>query len=142
MPDRPRTLASAGKPRRHAHQPPAFWEIRPGSGALNEIEAKAVVKELERLCIQQGYSGTVGVVTSFRAQANRISEAMRFRSSSICRALSFIEGITSYKFLHHSVDGWEIHSSNSQKAVVRDCRNGDTSRWTRLAPGGPIRHRS
>lgn len=48
--------------------------VRPGSGALNEIEAKAVVKELERLCIQQGYNGTVGVVTPFRAQANRIRD--------------------------------------------------------------------
>jgi very-short-patch-repair endonuclease len=48
--------------------------VRPGTGALNEIEAKAVVKELERLCIQQGYSGTVGVVTPFRAQANRIRD--------------------------------------------------------------------
>jgi superfamily I DNA and/or RNA helicase len=46
--------------------------VRPGTGALNEIEAKAVVKELEWLGIQQGYSGTVGVVTPFRAQANRI----------------------------------------------------------------------
>lgn len=48
--------------------------VRPGTGALNEIEAKAVVKELERLCIQQGYNGTVGVVTPFRAQANRIRD--------------------------------------------------------------------
>lgn len=48
--------------------------VRPGTGALNEIEAKAVVKELERLCVQQGYRGTVGVVTPFRAQANRIRD--------------------------------------------------------------------
>ncbi len=48
--------------------------VRPGSGALNEIEAKAVVRELERLGIQQGYNGTVGVVTPFRAQANRIRD--------------------------------------------------------------------
>lgn len=48
--------------------------VRPGTGALNEIEAKAVVKELERLGIQQGYNGTVGVVTPFRAQANRIRD--------------------------------------------------------------------
>jgi very-short-patch-repair endonuclease len=47
---------------------------RPRTGALNEIEAKAVVKELERLAIQQGYNGTVGVVTPFRAQANRIRD--------------------------------------------------------------------
>jgi very-short-patch-repair endonuclease len=48
--------------------------VRPGTGALNEIEAKAVVRELERLGIEQGYSGTVGVVTPFRAQANRIRD--------------------------------------------------------------------
>lgn len=30
--------------------------VRPGTGALNEIEAKAVVKELEWLGLQQGYS--------------------------------------------------------------------------------------
>lgn len=48
--------------------------VRPGTGALNEIEAKAVVKELERLGIEQGYNGTVGVVTPFRAQANRIRD--------------------------------------------------------------------
>jgi very-short-patch-repair endonuclease len=48
--------------------------VRPGTGALNEIEARAVVAELERLCIQQGYAGTVGVVTPFRAQANRIRD--------------------------------------------------------------------
>lgn len=47
---------------------------RPGSGALNETEARAVVKEIERLGIQQGYQGTVGVVTPFRAQANRIRD--------------------------------------------------------------------
>lgn len=48
--------------------------VRPGTGALNEIEAKAVVKELDRLGIEQGYDGTVGVVTPFRAQANRIRD--------------------------------------------------------------------
>jgi superfamily I DNA and/or RNA helicase/very-short-patch-repair endonuclease len=47
---------------------------RPRSGALNEIEACAVVKEIERLGIHQGYQGTVGVVTPFRAQANRIRD--------------------------------------------------------------------
>jgi very-short-patch-repair endonuclease len=48
--------------------------VRPGTGALNEAEAKAVVRELERLCIEQGYRGTVGVVTPFRAQASRIRD--------------------------------------------------------------------
>lgn len=45
-----------------------------GGGALNDAEARAVVAELERLVVQQRYTGTVGVVTPFRAQANRIRE--------------------------------------------------------------------
>jgi very-short-patch-repair endonuclease len=55
---------------------------RPGSGALNEIEARAVVKEIERLGIQQGYQGTVGVVTPFRAQANRIRDLVNAHSNA------------------------------------------------------------
>jgi len=48
--------------------------VRPsGGGALNEAEAKAVVNELQRL-VKQGYSGSVGVVSPFRAQANRIRD--------------------------------------------------------------------
>jgi very-short-patch-repair endonuclease len=49
--------------------------VRPSSGgALNEEEAKAVVKEIERLVLHQGYVGTIGVVSPFRAQANRIRD--------------------------------------------------------------------
>ena len=55
---------------------------RPGSGALNETEARAVVKEIERLGIQQGYRGTVGVVTPFRAQANRIRDLVNSHSEA------------------------------------------------------------
>jgi very-short-patch-repair endonuclease len=49
---------------------------RPSSGALNEAEAKAVVSELERMLVRQGYKGSVGVVTPFRAQANRIRDLL------------------------------------------------------------------
>jgi very-short-patch-repair endonuclease len=49
---------------------------RPGSGALNEAEAKAVVLELERMLVRQGYQGSVGVVTPFRAQANKIRDLL------------------------------------------------------------------
>ena len=46
---------------------------RPGrSGAQNVPEAKAVVEFLRDLVLSQGYDGSVGVVTPFRAQANRI----------------------------------------------------------------------
>lgn len=49
--------------------------VRPGNGgALNESEAQAVVRELERMVLQQGYDGTVGVVSPFRAQANLVQE--------------------------------------------------------------------
>src|SRR5581483_11493622 len=46
----------------------------PSGGALNEDEAKAVVKEIARLVLDQGYAGTIGVVSPFRAQANRIRD--------------------------------------------------------------------
>ncbi len=43
-----------------------------GGGALNSKEAEAVVSELRKLIVAQGYGGATGVVTPFRAQANRI----------------------------------------------------------------------
>lgn len=46
------------------------------SGAQNDDEAKAVVEEIRRLVLYNGYRGTVGVVTPFRAQANRIRDLM------------------------------------------------------------------
>ena len=49
---------------------------KPGSGALNEAEAKAVLLELERMLVRQGYRGSVGVVTPFRAQANKIRDLL------------------------------------------------------------------
>lgn len=42
-----------------------------GSGSQNKKEAEAVVAELNRL-FKQGYQGTIGVVSPFRAQANLI----------------------------------------------------------------------
>jgi very-short-patch-repair endonuclease len=48
--------------------------VRPGNGsAINELEARTVVQELQRL-VDQGYHGSIGAVTPFRAQANRIRE--------------------------------------------------------------------
>lgn len=48
--------------------------IRPGTGgAVNEKEARWVVAEIERL-ISQGYQGSIGVISPFRAQANRIRD--------------------------------------------------------------------
>ena len=49
---------------------------RPGSGAMNDVEAQAVIRELERMVIQQGYRGSIGIVTPFRAQANRIRDIL------------------------------------------------------------------
>ena len=44
----------------------------PRGGALNVKEAEAVVAEVRKLVTESGYRGAVGVVTPFRAQANRI----------------------------------------------------------------------
>ena len=48
---------------------------RPSAGsAINQAEAEAVVGELSRLIVENGYEGSVGVVSPFRAQANKIAE--------------------------------------------------------------------
>ncbi|NIA11978.1 MAG: AAA family ATPase [Nitrospiraceae bacterium] len=48
--------------------------VRPRTGgAINEEEARKVVAEIERL-IDQGYRGSIGVVSPFRAQAIRIRD--------------------------------------------------------------------
>jgi len=44
----------------------------PAGGALNGPEAEAVVKEVRKLVVDRGYNGAIGVVTPFRAHANRI----------------------------------------------------------------------
>jgi len=47
--------------------------IRPqGGGAVNGPEAEAVAAEVRRLAVDLAYRGSIGVVTPFRAQANRI----------------------------------------------------------------------
>ena len=59
--------------------------VRPsGGGALNEQEARAVVAELERLVIE-GYRGSIGVVSPFRAQANRIRQLVMQRDALASR---------------------------------------------------------
>jgi very-short-patch-repair endonuclease len=50
---------------------------KPASGgAVNTVEARAVVDTLRDLMLSKGYTGTVGVVTPFRAQANAVTEAV------------------------------------------------------------------
>ncbi|TLF44822.1 AAA domain-containing protein [Maribacter aurantiacus] len=56
-----------------------------GGGSLNIIEATKVVEEIERI-VATGYKGTIGVVTPFRAQANRIRD-MIFANNSLVEAL-------------------------------------------------------
>lgn len=49
--------------------------VRPASGgALNRPEAEAVLAALHDLLVTRGYTGTVGVVTPFRAQAQALQE--------------------------------------------------------------------
>ncbi len=50
---------------------------RPENGsAQNQAEAEAVISELRSLTLVQGYRGTIGVVTPFRAQAQLIRERL------------------------------------------------------------------
>lgn len=49
-------------------------------GAVNEIEAKSVVREIEKLIYERNYNGSIGVVTPFRAQANLIRQLVSSNS--------------------------------------------------------------
>ncbi len=73
--------------------------VRPGSGgAVNEAEAVGVVKEIERL-ISQGYRGSIGVVSPFRAQANRIRDLVHGHDSlAACIADFDFLADTAHKF--------------------------------------------
>ena len=65
--------------------------VRPaGGGALNAIEAEAVVAELRKLIVAQGYNGAAGVVTPFRAQANRI-RILVHRDQELSRRLASLQ---------------------------------------------------
>lgn len=59
----------------------------PAQGSwVNENEAKAVVEVLSDLVVRRKYLGTIGVVSPFRAQANRISELVN-RNEDLEQAL-------------------------------------------------------
>ena len=60
-------------------QCPTLFAPGDDGGAVNEAEAQAVVVEVERL-IQGGYRGSIGVVSPFRAQVNRIRQMVSQRS--------------------------------------------------------------
>ena len=49
---------------------------------MNETEAQAVVQEIERL-VSQGYRGSIGAVSPFRAQAARIRDVVRGHDSLV-----------------------------------------------------------
>ncbi|NLE44329.1 MAG: DUF559 domain-containing protein [Chloroflexi bacterium] len=88
-----------------ADEPAVRWvhvqgrTVRPGTGgAVNEEEARKVVAEIERL-ISQGYRGSIGVVSPFRAQANRIRDLVNQHDglSSQIASLDFLAD-TVHKF--------------------------------------------
>jgi very-short-patch-repair endonuclease len=75
--------------------------VRPSrGGALNVPEAEAVVAELRKLVVEQGYGGAIGVVTPFRAQANRI-RAMAQQDAELSGRL------TALQFVVDTVHGFQ-----------------------------------
>lgn len=74
--------------------------FRPAAGgAVNETEAQAVVGELRQLLVTRGYEGSVGVVSPFREQANRIRD-LAFRDATLAPRLQQAEFLaeTVHKF--------------------------------------------
>jgi very-short-patch-repair endonuclease len=75
--------------------------VRPASGgAVNEIEARAVVAELERLVLHNRYLGSIGVVTPFTAQVGRIRDLVN-QHDLLSRELA------SRDFLVHTAHGFQ-----------------------------------
>ena len=78
-------------------QPAVRWlDVRgkvmqpPTGGAVNEEEARMVVQEIARLVVQQGYRGSIGVVSPFRAQANRIRDLF-FQNNGLSEKLPALD---------------------------------------------------
>lgn len=70
--------------RPNVKQPGVVWQDVSGSvtkpregGAQNAVEARAVTDAVADLLVARGYTGTVGVVTPFRAQAQLLQEILR-----------------------------------------------------------------
>lgn len=80
------------------------WHHVPGdavpasSGCHSPAQLKAVLDELVRLR-EQGFAGSVGVVTPFRAQATRINDAVHDRFRQDCLA--------AWRFLVDTADGFQ-----------------------------------
>lgn len=68
-------------------------------GAINRIEVGKVATELRRIVIENGYKGSIGVVSPFRAQANAIREAIN-ADSALSQALTVCDFLadTVHKF--------------------------------------------
>ncbi|MBW6419362.1 AAA family ATPase [Celeribacter sp. PS-C1] len=48
----------------------------PSKGNINKAEAQAIAREVKTLLVDQGYDGSIGVITPFRAQIEAISAAV------------------------------------------------------------------
>src|SRR5262249_32540112 len=73
---------------------------RPATGgALNVAEAEAAIAEIRKLMIEQGYSGTIGMVTPFRAQANKLRSLLH-------QDLELTRRLAEHQFLIDTVHGF------------------------------------
>ena len=65
--------------------------VRPsGGGALNTVEAEAVIAGVRKLVVEGGYTGAIGVVTPFRAHANRI-RTLAHQDQELSRRLAALQ---------------------------------------------------
>ncbi len=101
--------------------------IRPSSGgALNDVEAMSVIDELNRLYSQE-YSGSIGVVSPFRAQADLVRK-LAYQNDALATRLMHLDFLA---YTAHRFQGDErdliifspVVSSGIQDSALRFLRN-------------------
>jgi len=116
-------------------QPAIRWLHRAGNticpasgGAINSEEARAVVEIIRKQVVENGYQGTVGVVTPYRKQADRIDNniAQDGELSQILKQREFISGTA------HSFQGDERDLMILSPVISKGAESG-TIRWAQEA---------
>ncbi|SOD93254.1 AAA domain-containing protein [Caenispirillum bisanense] len=88
----------------HGQKPGIHWtgiggDIAPAaSGCHSPAEARAIVEHVRRVLVDQGYQGSIGIVTAFREQAKRITDLIAEAIPAEHVARSRLGAFTAHQF--------------------------------------------